>query len=113
MNKFFWNRKEESYEDLSGNILLSYRAITQKPLGNLLLGVKLLHKPVSPSFISVFVYGSFFLLFVDCFAPMNSLAFFYFKFNISGRKCISLYNVYFIVTINYFVSLIQISMSLI
>jgi len=32
MNKFFWNRKEESYEDLSGNILLSYRAITQKPL---------------------------------------------------------------------------------
>ena len=30
--KLFWNKKDERYEELSGNILLSYRCITQKPL---------------------------------------------------------------------------------
>ena len=32
ISKLFWNKKEEKYEELSGNILLSYRCITQKPL---------------------------------------------------------------------------------
>ena len=32
IQKMFWNKKEEKFEELSGNILLSYRCITQKPL---------------------------------------------------------------------------------
>ena len=32
IQKMFWNKKEERFEELSGNILLSYRCITQKPL---------------------------------------------------------------------------------
>ena len=32
IQKMFWNKKEEHFEELSGNILLSYRCITQKPL---------------------------------------------------------------------------------
>ena len=32
IQKMFWNKKEEQFEELSGNILLSYRCITQKPL---------------------------------------------------------------------------------
>ena len=32
IQKMFWNKKEERFEELSGNILLSYRCITQKPI---------------------------------------------------------------------------------
>ena len=32
MQKMFWNKKAENFEELSGNILLSYRCVTQKPL---------------------------------------------------------------------------------
>ena len=32
IQKMFWNKKEGKFEELSGNILLSYRCITQKPL---------------------------------------------------------------------------------
>ena len=32
IQKLFWNKRDETYEELSGNILLTYRAITQKPL---------------------------------------------------------------------------------
>jgi len=32
IEKMFWNKKEEKFEDMSGNILLTYRTITQKPL---------------------------------------------------------------------------------
>ena len=32
IEKMFWNKKEERFEEMSGNILLSYRSITQKPL---------------------------------------------------------------------------------
>ena len=35
IEKLFWNKKEEKYEETSGNILLTYRSITQKPLGKL------------------------------------------------------------------------------
>ena len=32
IQKMFWNKKEEKFEEMSGNILLAYRSITQKPL---------------------------------------------------------------------------------
>merc|ERR1719228_1192494 len=32
IEKMFWNKKEGKFEEMSGNILLSYRSITQKPL---------------------------------------------------------------------------------
>ena len=31
--KYFWNRKEKRYEEMSGNLMLTLRAIAQKPLG--------------------------------------------------------------------------------
>ncbi len=31
--KFFWNRKEKRYDEMSGNLFLTLRAIAQKPLG--------------------------------------------------------------------------------
>ena len=32
IEKMFWNKKEEKFEEMSGNILLTYRSITQMPL---------------------------------------------------------------------------------
>jgi len=32
IEKLFWNKKEETFEEMSGNILLTYRSVTQKPL---------------------------------------------------------------------------------
>jgi len=32
IEKMFWNKKEKRFEEMSGNILLTYRSITQKPL---------------------------------------------------------------------------------
>ena len=32
IQKMFWNKKDDQFEELSGNILLSYRCVTQKPL---------------------------------------------------------------------------------
>jgi len=32
IEKMFWNKKEGRFEEMSGNILLTYRSITQKPL---------------------------------------------------------------------------------
>lgn len=32
LEKFFWNKKDNCFQETSGNILLAYRAITQKPL---------------------------------------------------------------------------------
>ncbi len=33
MEKYFWNRKEKRYEEMSGNLFLTLRAIAQKPIG--------------------------------------------------------------------------------
>ena len=32
IEKMFWNKKEERFEEMSGNILLTYRSVTQMPL---------------------------------------------------------------------------------
>jgi hypothetical protein len=36
MEKYFWNRKEKRYEEMSGNLFLTLRAIAQKPIGRLM-----------------------------------------------------------------------------